>query len=135
MLNGERLEPALPDVPAALVLFVVTANMSVLQPVHPAAQVAVLDGPDDEVKVVGHQAPSGDRHLDLDASVTDGLQEGVVVAVLVEDSVPAVAPVQDVVADTADRGSWCAWHKVIVAMPGKDGNNKCARPLLLLVDE
>jgi hypothetical protein len=38
-----------------------------------------------------------------------GLDEGVVVALLVEDLAPAVAPVEDVVTDAAYSGSCSAW--------------------------
>jgi hypothetical protein len=40
-----------------------------------------------------------------------GLEEGLIVALLPEDLAAAVAPVDDMVADSANRGSRSAWHK------------------------
>jgi hypothetical protein len=93
-------------------MLMVTPDMSVLHPMHPAAQVALLLGQDHQVEVVGHQAKAQHRQGNLDAGVGQGLEEGVVVPLLVEDLAAAVAPVEDVVTDAARRGSCCAWYKV-----------------------
>jgi len=42
--------------------------------------------------------------------MADGFEEGLIVAVLAKDRRPAVAAVDDVIADTAARGSSSAWH-------------------------
>ena len=62
------------------------------------------------MKVIGQQAKPEDRHGDLDPRMADGLKEGLVVAVFVEQRAAAVAPVHDVVADAADRSSRSTRH-------------------------
>ena len=108
--DGERLETALPDVAAGVIMLVVTANMGIEHPVHPAAQIPVFFRPDHQMKVIGQQAKPEDRHGDLDTRMADGLEEGLVVAVLVEHRAAAIASVHDVVADAADKSSRSAWH-------------------------
>lgn len=41
---------------AAMILLVVRPHVGVLQPMHPAAQIAVVRRKDDQMEVVGHQA-------------------------------------------------------------------------------
>jgi hypothetical protein len=40
-----------------------------------------------------------------------GFKEGVIVALLVEDLAPSIAQVDDMVTDSAGKGSCSAWHK------------------------
>jgi len=108
--DGERLETALPDVTAGVIMLVVTAHMGIEHPVHPAAQIPVFFGPDHQMKVIGQQAKPEDRHGNLDTRMADGLKEVLVIGVLVEYRAAAIAPVHDVVADAADRSSRSAWH-------------------------
>jgi hypothetical protein len=56
VLDGERLEPPLPDMAAGAVVAVLASGVGHEQPLHPAAQVAVGSGADHQVEVVGHQA-------------------------------------------------------------------------------
>ena len=63
-----------------------------------------------KVKVVGHEAVAQDAHGDAVAGVGDQIEEGVVVAILAEDSGAGVAAVKDVVTHVADGGSCGAWH-------------------------
>ena len=46
LLNRKGFEPALPDVPAGVVMPLVAADMRGQQPVHPPAEVAVACGPE-----------------------------------------------------------------------------------------
>ena len=108
---GSVLETSLPDAAATLIVLVVTPYVSVQQPMHPAAQVAVLLRQDDQVKVVRQQAIGQHRHPDLDASMGDGLQERLVVRLFAEHLPAAIAAIDHVIANTANRGSCCAWHK------------------------
>ena len=84
--DGERRETALPDVAAGVIMLVVTANMGIEHPVHPAAQIPVFFRPDHQMKVIGQQAKCEDRHGDLDTRMADGLKEGLVVAVLADQT-------------------------------------------------
>ena len=119
--DGERLETALPDVAAAVIMLVVTAHMGIEHPVHPAAQIPVFFRPDHQMKVIGQQAKPEDRHGDLDTRMADGLKEGLVVAVVAKHRAAAIASVHEVVADAADRSSRSAWH----IRPRKSEPTKC----------
>src|SRR6266851_3020504 len=110
LLDRERLEAALPDVAAAVMMLVIAAHMGIEHPMHPAAQVAILLGQDGQVKVVGHEAKAQYGHRDFNASMGQGLEEGLVVGILPKHLAPAVATVDDVVTDPSDRGSRGAWH-------------------------
>jgi hypothetical protein len=62
LLDREHLESPLPNVATAVVMLVVPANERILQPVHPPAQFAIFLRPDDQVKMVGHQAIGRHTH-------------------------------------------------------------------------
>src|SRR5262249_16113752 len=100
----EGLEAALPDVAAGVVVLVVAANVGGQQPLHPGAEVAVVVGPEGEMEVVGHQAIAQEAQRQPFAGLAEELDEGPLIAVLVEDGGAAVAPVEDVVAQAAARG-------------------------------
>jgi site-specific DNA recombinase len=107
---GRVLEPALPDVAAAMVVLVVATDVRVQQPVHEAAQVAIGGRHHDEVEVVGHQAVAQHRHRHLDAGMGDRLEEGLVIAVLAKNFAPAVTAVDDMIADPTNRRSCGTRH-------------------------
>jgi hypothetical protein len=54
VLNGERLEPSLPDMGTGPALAVISPGVSHKQPLHPTAQVPVALRADNHVEVVGH---------------------------------------------------------------------------------
>jgi hypothetical protein len=53
-LDRKRLEPPLPDVAAASVMPVVTPDVGGHQPLHPATEIAIAVGTQDQVKMVRH---------------------------------------------------------------------------------
>src|SRR5262249_9953478 len=55
LLDRKGLETPLPHMAARGVVFVITANVSREQPLHPAAQIAVFVRPQDQMEVVGHE--------------------------------------------------------------------------------
>jgi uncharacterized membrane protein len=55
LLDGKSLEAALPHMPAAVVMTMVSPHVRGEQPLHPAAQIAVAARPEDEMKVVVHK--------------------------------------------------------------------------------
>ncbi len=55
VLNREGLEAALPDMSAALIVLVITPHVTGHQPLHPAAEVAVLIRPEHQMEVIRHQ--------------------------------------------------------------------------------
>jgi hypothetical protein len=60
--------------------------------------------------MIGHQAEPRHRYRDLDTRMADGLEEGLLIAVLVEHGATAIAPVHHVVADAGGKRSRSAWH-------------------------
>ena len=101
LLYGEGFEAALPDVTRATMAFVVTADVCGEEPLHPAGEVTVLAGPEDEVEMVGHEAVAADAHGEAFAGEGHEIDEGLIVVVVVEDAGAAVAAVDDVVADVS----------------------------------
>ena len=61
--------------------------------------------PDDQVKVLGQQAPGQHAQGDLDRRVGQGFEEGLGIAVLAEDLLAGVAAIKNRVARVANRGS------------------------------
>jgi len=62
ILDRKSLESALPDVPRRVVMALIAADVRGQQPVHPATEVAVSRGPDDQVEMIGHQAEGQHPH-------------------------------------------------------------------------
>ena len=56
LLDWEGLEPPLPDMAAGVVVPQLAAHVSHQEPVHPAAEVTIVVGPETQVDVIGHQA-------------------------------------------------------------------------------
>jgi hypothetical protein len=91
VLDDERLESPLPNVPAGTVMAVIASGVGHEQPLHPSAQVAVGLRTYHQVKMVRHQTVPEHIHGKPSAGVDDGLDEGVVVAGLMEYGLAAVA--------------------------------------------
>src|SRR5438876_7694605 len=95
--DGEALEPTLPHVTTAAIVPMVTAHMGGHQPLHPAAQVAVLVWPDHQMEMVGHQTKANYAHRLTQTRVADQPQKGLVIGILVKDHLLAITTIQDVV--------------------------------------
>ena len=80
------------------------------------------------MKMVGHEAVAKDWHGDFDTGVVEGLEEGVVITLLVKNLPAPIAAVYHMVANAANRGSRAAGHIVNVGNILANGNNKRARP-------
>ncbi len=78
--------------------------------------------------MVGHEAVAQDGHGDFDAGVVEGLEEGMVITLLVKYLAAPIAAVYHMVTNAADRGSRAAGHNVNVANNLANGNNKRACP-------
>jgi hypothetical protein len=109
-LDGEGFEPALPDVSTGMIVAEIASHMGGEEPVHPAAEVAIVTWPERHVKVIGHEAVSDDPHGDATRGLDHHLKEGVVVAVFVEDGGSRIAAVQDMIAVPGSGGSSGAGH-------------------------
>ena len=96
-LDRKRFEPALPDVTAGPVTPQVAAHVRGHQPMHPAADIAVLARPEREVEMIGHQAVGEDAHRSANARLRHQVEERVVVIGLMEYRRPRVPPIEDVI--------------------------------------
>lgn len=76
-------------------------GVCVEEPVHPPAQAAIGEWPDDEMEMIGSEAVGEDGHQRFDAGRFEGLEEGEIVAVVEEDIAAIVAAVEDLVANAA----------------------------------
>jgi len=88
-----------------------------IPPVHAAQQhrqrVGSL-GEDDEMYVVGHEAPSEQPHLRLDPVLAKQPQVGETIEIDLEDGAPVHAALRDVVRDAVDDAPLSPWHNLCV---------------------
>jgi len=110
LLDGERLEPPLPDVTAGAMMKMITPYVGGHQPLHPAGKIAIAARPQDQVKVIGHQAPGQHPHGHALAGRLEEINERLVVAILAEDPGATVAAVGHVIADATDGRSGGSRH-------------------------
>ena len=80
-------------------------------PVHPAAQVAIVSGPEGEVEVVRHEAVSQNSHRDTKRRLGHDLEKRLIVVGLVEHLGACVAAIEDMVCVSADRTTSCTRHR------------------------
>jgi site-specific DNA recombinase len=99
---GGCLESPLPDMPARVVMPQITADVSGQQPVHPAAQVAVVTGPESEVKMIGHKAASQNSHRYAKRRLSHDFDKGLIVVGFVEHGGASVSAIEDMVCISAD---------------------------------
>jgi hypothetical protein len=91
-------------------MLVVTVDVGGEQPHHVVAQFAVLTRRQGEMEMVGHQTKGKEVHGEAFAGVAQELDESGEVAILVEDGLAAVAPIEDVGAIAAFFGpSGAGW--------------------------
>jgi hypothetical protein len=117
-LDGERLEPPLPDMPAGVVVLVIPADVRREQPLHPPPQVPVLPRPQHEVKVVGHQTPTHQPHRNPLAGGSEQADEGGIVVRLMKHLGPRVPPVENVITPIPQRRSSGPRHATNLAPKG-----------------
>jgi hypothetical protein len=110
-LNGESLEAALPDVPAAAVVAVVSPHVTGEKPLHPAPQIAVAARPKHEMKMIRHQAPADQPHRQPFAGRLEQPHERREILVFVEHLAAGIATIQDVVAPIRSAGSGGPRHQ------------------------
>jgi hypothetical protein len=133
LLNGEVAKASLPDVSAGVVVLMVAADMGGQQPRHVMAQLAVVERPKNEVKMVGHQAIRQQPHVGVFTGLAQQLDEGGVIAILAKDRLAAVAPVEYMVAVAALGSACMSRHAGIIARGTDVGKGKCTvSPFLVL---
>ena len=83
--------------PAAMVMTVVTADVSGHQPLHPPAEITVLVRPQNQVKMIGHQAMPDQSHGYLVMRLPHQVNERKKVFRLVEDIIACVPSIENVI--------------------------------------
>jgi hypothetical protein len=96
-LDRESFESALPDMSAEVVMSQLTAHVRGHQPVHPAAQVAIVAGSEGEVEVVRHEAVSQNSHRDSKRCLGHDPEKRLIVVGLVEHLGTCVAAIEDMI--------------------------------------
>src|ERR1700693_5975571 len=96
--------------PLAMVMLMIAAHVRRGQPQHVTAEIPVLTRPQQQVKMVAHQAIGQQAHVGAFPGLAEELHEGGAVAVLVKDSPAAIASIEDVVAVSAQCIACAAWH-------------------------
>lgn len=124
LLNREGFEPTLPDVAACLVVLMIPPDMRRQQPLHPAAQVAILARPEHQMKVVRHQAIRQHPHRAAILSIVKESQERGIVVVLVEDGLPSIAAANDVVGESAGGAAFGPGHAKMLTRWTSRRNNE-----------
>ena len=79
LLDRECFEPALPDVTTTMIMTEIAADVSVQQPLHPAAQIAIADRPESEMEMIGHDTISETAASGREAWLRRTERRGVVV--------------------------------------------------------
>ena len=103
ILDGERLEPPLPDMPRGSIVPMISADVRRHQPLHPSTQIAIAMRPQDQMEVVRHQAQTRYPQREALTRVSDQVQERLVVFGLMEDLRPPIAPIDHVIAIPTHR--------------------------------
>ena len=114
VLDQERLVAALVEMALAAraVAAVPGLGVALRQATDETAEIAVRVRPQDEVPVVGHQAPGEQTHAATCPLLGEELAEAAIVDLVVEQRGAGVGAVEDVVDEAADVGPGCAWHKI-----------------------
>ena len=112
VLDQEALVAALVEMALAEGAVAAVAGLGVAlgQAADEAGEVAVGVGPQDEMPVVGHQAPGEQPHAGARTLLGQELGEGAVVDLVVEQGCARVGAVQHVVDEAADVGAGGAGH-------------------------
>jgi hypothetical protein len=113
-LNYEAFVSPLPDMAAAVVKAVITADMRCHEPLHPTAEVVCPFRRYQQVKVVGHYAPG--QHLDRVSfsGFSHKMHKGTVVTVSVKDLLTTVTSVYNVVDLPIGQSPCYSWHAVLL---------------------
>lgn len=108
--NRKGLKAPLPDMARGTVALVVAPYVGRQQPLEVTREVALGPRPQDQMKVVGHETEPQQAHRHTLTGFLEQCQKGPVVGRVVKHLRAAIAPVQDVVAQTTNGSSRRARH-------------------------
>ena len=122
---GNARKPPLPDMPAAVVMLMIAADMRGHQPHHVLAQAAIFFWPNGEVEVVRHQTKGQQANIDALPSFAEQVHESIIVPCFVKDRTPSVATIENMVTIAAQGVACSAWHGSQVSHYPGNGQEKC----------
>lgn len=97
LLNGKALESPLPHMAMTAIVSMIAADMTGHPPLHEGAKGGVRDRLNDEMKMIRHQTESKEFDGMLGFCRGEQVEEGGVVARLMEDCRAAVPAIQDMI--------------------------------------
>ena len=118
VLDDGALEAALPDVARGAVDAVIALGVGDEEALDEAAD-GNVEGADQEVDVVGHEAVAVALERPGAFQVAEGVEEGGVIAVGVEDGGAVVPPVDNMVDEAWSDGSQGPWHGPMISRRGR----------------
>ena len=92
--------------PRAVVVLVIAADMRRLQPLHPAAQVAIVAWPEHQMKMIGHQTISQHPHRIAGIGFVKQANKRGIIGRLMKHHLPAVPTVENVITIAAERNAF-----------------------------
>src|SRR5258708_28906826 len=122
LIHGNGSEPALPEMPGAPTAGVNNAGIAAVHGRKRLAQPVAIGRHQDEMHMVGHQAPGPD--LDIGPAALRGEKITVerIICVAEESARAAVAALGDMVRSAGDNDASEAGHAESMALPGADVN-------------
>lgn len=101
LLNGKTLETALPDMPSAVVVPMIPADVTRHPPLHERTECVWSRRLHHKVEMIGHETEAQDADRVSDFGGTEQLKKDGVVRFFVKDNRAAVATVEDMVGMTS----------------------------------
>ena len=80
------------------------------QPLHPATQVAIAVRPEQQMKMIGHQAITDQSHRNLFVSLLHQSDKGSEVFIFMKNIRPTIAPIEHMIQISTLRSSSCSSH-------------------------
>ena len=122
--DRKGLEPPLPHVPGGAVAPMITPHVRGQQPLQITRKLPLGPGPEDQMKVIRHEAKPKHPHRHALAGRPQQREKAAIVRLIVKDLGAGIAAVQHVVAQTTDGSSCGAGHAGSVGTPGGSGKEK-----------
>lgn len=118
LLNWKRFEPTLPDTSGCSPKLVIATHMRGEQPLHPAAEIAVLERPKYEVEVIRHQTEGENPERQALIGSFHQPNERPVVGSSVIDGRSSISSIDNVVADATFGSASGSGHAAIMRING-----------------
>src|SRR3990172_3585826 len=116
--DRKGLEPPLSHVPGGAVAPMITPHVRGQQPLQITRKLPLGPGPEDQMKVIRHEAKPKHPHRHALAGRPQQREKAAIVRLIVKDLGAGIAAVQHVVAQTTDGSSCGAGHAGSVGTPG-----------------